>query len=82
MMKKSVEPFHNSKKNAQSKPADSGELLEGFDERRRAFLKKLLVSAAYVTPAVLSFSIADIEAGRRRRKRPTKKKRKKKRRRR
>jgi hypothetical protein len=57
------------------------ELLMGFDENRRSFLKKLLISAAYVTPAVLSFSMRDSEA-RRRRKKPTKKERRKKQRRR
>ncbi len=54
------------------------ELLKDFDESRRSFLKKLLISAAYVTPAILSFSMSDAEAKRRRRK-PTKKKKKRKR---
>ena len=57
------------------------ELLKDFDENRRSFLKKLLISAAYVTPAIISFSMRDAEA-RRRRKKPTKKERKKRRRRR
>ncbi|MBS1257725.1 MAG: hypothetical protein MAG551_00770 [Candidatus Scalindua arabica] len=52
------------------------ELLKDFDESRRSFLKKLLISAAYITPAVLSFSMSDAEARRRRRRRPTKKARK------
>ncbi|MFQ5687053.1 MAG: hypothetical protein ACE5GV_10370 [Candidatus Scalindua sp.] len=51
------------------------ELLKDFDENRRSFLRKLLISAAYVTPAILSFSMSDAEARRRRRK-PTKKKKK------
>ncbi len=38
------------------------ELFKDFDENRRSFLKKLLISAAYVTPAILSFSIRDSEA--------------------
>ncbi len=50
------------------------ELFKDFDENRRSFLKKLLISAAYVTPAVLSFSMRDSEA-RQRRKKPTKKER-------
>ncbi len=53
------------------------ELFKDFDERRRSFLKKLLISAAYVTPAILSFSIRDSEA--RARKLPTRKNRKRKR---
>ncbi len=54
-------------------PAED-ELFKGFDEKRRSFLKKLLVSAVYVTPAILSFSIRDSEA--RARKLPTRKERK------
>ncbi len=46
------------------------ELLKDLDENRRSFLKKLLISAAYVTPAVLSFSMRDSEA-RQLRPRPT-----------
>ncbi len=53
------------------------ELLKDLDENRRSFLKKLLISAAYVTPAILSFSMSDAEA-RRRRRRPTKKDRRRK----
>ncbi len=52
------------------------ELLKDFDENRRSFLKKLLISAAYVTPAILSFSMSDSEA--RLRRRPTRKEMKKK----
>ena len=48
------------------------ELFKDFDEKRRSFLKKLLISAAYVTPAILSFSIRDSEA-RRQKKLPTRK---------
>jgi hypothetical protein len=55
------------------------ELFKDFDEKRRSFLKKLLISAAYVTPAILSFSIRDSEA-RARRKRPTRRERKRRRR--
>ena len=55
------------------------ELFKDFDENRRSFLKKLLISAAYVTPAILSFSMRDADA-RRRRKRPTRKERKRRRR--
>ncbi len=54
------------------------ELFKDFDEKRRSFLKKLLISAAYITPAILSFSIRDSEA--RARKLPTRKNRKRKRR--
>ncbi len=54
------------------------ELFKDFDEKRRSFLKKLLISAAYITPAILSFSIRDSEA-RRRRKLPTRKNKKRKR---
>jgi len=55
------------------------ELFKDFDEKRRSFLKKLLISAAYVTPAILSFSMRESEARRRRRRRrPTKKEKKKK----
>lgn len=78
-MKKTDESFENSDKDARSNPTDSEELLSGFDERRRAFLKKLLITTAYVTPAILTFSMRDLEARRRRRK-PTRNERKKKRR--
>ncbi len=53
------------------------ELFKDFDENRRSFLKKLLISTAYVTPAVLSFSMRDSEA-RKLKKKPTKKAKKKK----
>lgn len=55
------------------------ELFKDFDENRRSFLKKLLISTAYVTPAILSFSIRDSEA-RARRRRPTRRERKRRRR--
>jgi hypothetical protein len=70
-MKKPKEALYNSDINAQSNPADQDELLNGFDKERRSFLKRLLISTAYVTPAILTFSIADLEAGRKRRRRPT-----------
>ncbi|MCP5002502.1 MAG: hypothetical protein GY941_00895 [Planctomycetes bacterium] len=38
------------------------ELLEGFGEGRRGFLKKILISSAYITPIVLSYTIKDVEA--------------------
>ncbi len=47
------------------------EQFKDFDEKRRSFLKKLLISAVYITPAILSFSIRDSEA--RARKLPTRK---------
>ncbi len=75
-MKKPKEALCNSDINAQSNPADQDELLNGFDKKRRSFLKKLLISTAYVTPAILTFSIADLEAGRKRRRRPTRNERK------
>jgi len=53
------------------------ELFKDFDEKRRSFLKKLLISAAYITPVILSFSIRDSEA--RARKLPTRKNRKRRR---
>ncbi len=52
------------------------ELFKDLDENRRSFLKKLLISTAYITPAILTFSIRDADA--RRRRRPTKKERKRK----
>ncbi len=61
---------------ASESPAEH-ELFKDFDEKRRSFLKKLLISAAYITPAILSFSIRDSEA--RARKRPTRKNKKRKR---
>jgi hypothetical protein len=53
------------------------EPFKDFDEKRRSFLKKLLISAAYITPVILSFSIRDADA-RKKRKRPTRKERKRK----
>ncbi len=53
------------------------ELFKDFDENRRSFLKKLLISTAYITPAILSLSIRDADA-RKRMMRPTKKERKRK----
>ncbi len=76
-MKKPDESFDNSAKDARSNSTKSDELLKGFDERRRTFLKKLLISAAYVTPAILTFSMGDLEA--KVRKKPTRKAKKKKR---
>ena len=61
---------------ASESPAEH-ELFKDFDEKRRSFLKKLLISAAYITPAILSFSIGDSEA--RARKLPTRKNKKRKR---
>ena len=52
-------------------------LFKDFDEKRRSFLKKLLISATYVTPAILSFSIGDSEA--RARKLPTRRNKKRRR---
>ncbi len=71
-MKKPKESFDNSDKNVQLNSTDQDELLMEFDEKRRDFLKKLLISAAYVTPAILTLSMGDLEA-RSRRKKPTKK---------
>ena len=34
----------------------------GLDEKRRRFLKKLLISAAYVTPVILTLSMKNLEA--------------------
>jgi len=76
-MKKPDESFDNSDNDVRSNPTDSDELLSGFDERRRSFLKKLLITTAYVTPAILTLSMRDLEA-RRRRKKPTRKAKKKK----
>ena len=76
-MKKTDESFDNSDKDARSNPTDSEDLLSGIDERRRAFLKKLLITTAYVTPAILTFSMRDLDA-RRRRKKPTRNERKRK----
>ena len=52
-MKKAKESFDRS---------DKEELLKEFDKKRRDFLKKLLISAAYVTPAILTLSMRDLEA--------------------
>jgi len=79
-MKKPDESFDNSDKDAHSDQMDNDELLSSFDESRRSFLKKLLITTAYVTPAILTFSMRDLEA-RRRRKKPTRKAKKKKQRR-
>lgn len=61
-MNKPRDSFDNSDKGAQLNLTDQDELLKGFDKKRRRFLKKLLISTAYVTPAILSFSIGDLEA--------------------
>ena len=76
-MKKPKESFDNSDKSAQLNSTDRDELLKGFDKKRRNFLKKLLISAAYVTPAILSFSVGNLEA--RGRRRPTRRTRRRKR---
>ncbi len=65
-MKKAEESFDNADKGNQLNPAEQNELLKGFDKKRRTFLKKLLISAAYVTPAILTLSMRDLEAKRRR----------------
>ncbi len=67
-MKKPEESFNNTDKDNQLDSAERNELLKGFDKKRRTFLKKLLVSAAYVTPAILTLSMRDLEA---KKKRPT-----------
>lgn len=72
-MKKPNESFDNSDKDSQLNSTDRDELLKGFDKKRRTFLKKLLISAAYVTPAILSFSIGNLEA--KGRKKPTRRRR-------
>jgi hypothetical protein len=69
--------FDNSDKGTQLNSTDRDKLLKGFDKKRRSFLKKLLISAAYVTPAILSFSIGDLEA--RAKKLPTRKNKKRRR---
>ncbi len=63
--------------NKASESPTEQELFKDFDEKRRSFLKKLLISAAYITPVILSFSIRDADA-RKKRKRPTRKERKRK----
>ncbi len=67
-MNKSEESFDNTDKDAQSNSTEQNELLKSFDKKRRTFLKKLLISTAYVTPAILTLSMRDLEA---KRKRPT-----------
>ncbi|MBT3879564.1 MAG: hypothetical protein HON76_05270 [Candidatus Scalindua sp.] len=70
-MNKRKDSFDNSDNSTPLNPTDRDELLKSFDEKRRSFLKKLLISAAYVTPAILSFSIGNVEA--RAKKLPTRK---------
>jgi hypothetical protein len=70
-MKKPKEALYNSDINAQSNSDNQDELLNGFDKKRRSFLKRLLISTTYVTPAILTLSMSDLEAGR---KKPTRKK--------
>ncbi len=67
-MNKPNESFDNADKDAQLNSTERNELLKGFDKKRRTFLKKLLVSAAYVTPVILTLSMRDLEA---KKKRPT-----------
>ncbi|MGR3303818.1 MAG: hypothetical protein ACUZ8I_15135 [Candidatus Scalindua sp.] len=86
-MSKHKKSDDNPDESAQLSPADRDgldkapesptehELFKDFDENRRSFLKKLLISAAYITPVILSISIRDADA-RKRRKRPTRKERK------
>ncbi|KHE91867.1 MAG: hypothetical protein K8F52_16855 [Candidatus Scalindua rubra] len=71
-MKKPKESFVNPGKDAQLDSTDHDEILKGFDKKRRNFLKKLLISTAYVTPAILTLSIRDLEA---KKKKPTRRKR-------
>ncbi len=61
-MNKPNESFDNTDKDSQLNSAERNELLKGFDKKRRSFLKKLLISAAYVTPAILTLSMRDLEA--------------------
>lgn len=37
-------------------------LLNGFDKKRRTFLKKLIKTSAYVTPAIMTLSMKSLEA--------------------
>ncbi len=74
-MSKPNDFFDSTDKDAHLNSADRNELLRGFDKKRRTFLKKLLISAAYVTPAILTLSMRDLEAKRKRR-RPTRRKKK------
>ncbi len=69
--------FDDPDKGSQLSPTDRNALLKGFDKKRRSFLKKLLITTAYVTPAILSFSIGDLEA--RAKKLPTRKNKKRRR---
>lgn len=71
-MTKPKNSFDNSDKDTQLNSTDENELLKSFDKKRRSFLKKLLISAAYVTPAILTLSLRDLEA---KKKRPTRRKR-------
>ncbi len=71
-MNKPNESFDNTDKDSQLNSAERNELLKGFDKKRRSFLKKLLISAAYVTPAILTLSMRDLEA---KKKKPTRKRR-------
>ncbi len=76
-MNKQKCPFDAPDKGPQLSPTNQDELLKGFDKKRRSFLKKLLITTAYVTPAILSFSIGDLEA--RAKKLPTRKNKKRRR---
>ncbi len=67
-MNKPEESFDNTDKDVQLNSTERNELLKSFDKKRRTFLKKLLISTAYVTPAILTLSMRDLEA---KRKRPT-----------
>ncbi len=61
-MSKPNEYFDNADKNSKLNSSERNELLKSFDKKRRNFLKKLLISAAYVTPAILTLSMRDLEA--------------------
>ncbi len=63
------------KEKMKSNSNDQDKPLEGFDKKRRTFLKKLLISSAYATPAILTISMRNLEAKKRR---PTRKERKEK----
>ncbi len=73
-MNKPEESFDNTDRDAKLSSDERNELLRGFDKKRRSFLKKLLISAAYVTPAILTLSMRDLEA---KKKRPSRRKRRK-----
>jgi len=47
-MDKPEDSFDNPDKGARLNSTDRDELLKGFDNKRRNFLKKLLISSAYV----------------------------------